>query len=96
VKILVLDLTQALQIEPAARTLPSRIADRTVSGDLAILYGRVDSNQLDIAVLQRDSHISCDDILAVAIVLDGAVQIRGQGFASGVLRNEFSVSGAVA
>jgi len=44
----VLDLIQALQIEPAARTLPSRIADRTVSGDLAILYGRVDSNQLDI------------------------------------------------
>jgi hypothetical protein len=49
VKNLVLDLIQALQIEPAARTLPSRIADRTVSGDLAILYGRVDSNQLDIA-----------------------------------------------
>lgn len=49
VKNLVLDLIQALQIEPAARTLPSRIADRTLSGDLAILYGRVDSNQLDIA-----------------------------------------------
>ncbi|OAF59713.1 hypothetical protein VC83_03925 [Pseudogymnoascus destructans] len=48
-KSLVLDLIQALQIEPAARTLPSRIADRTVSGDLAILYGRVDANQLDIA-----------------------------------------------
>jgi hypothetical protein len=48
VKNLVLDLIQALQIEPAARTLPSRIADRTVSGDLAILYGRVDSNHLDI------------------------------------------------
>ncbi len=44
-----LDLIQALLIEPAARILPSRIADRTVSGDLAILYGRVDSNQLDIA-----------------------------------------------
>ena len=49
VKNLVIDLIQGLQIEPAARTLPSRIADRTVSGDLAILYGRVDSNQLDIA-----------------------------------------------
>ncbi|KAG9227980.1 hypothetical protein BJ875DRAFT_413422, partial [Amylocarpus encephaloides] len=41
-KNLVLDLIQALQIEPAARTLPSRIADRTVSDDLAILYGRLD------------------------------------------------------
>jgi hypothetical protein len=50
VKNLLLDLIQALQIEPAARTLPSRIADRTVSGDLAILYGRVDSNQLDITL----------------------------------------------
>ncbi|PMD49861.1 uncharacterized protein K444DRAFT_284673 [Hyaloscypha bicolor E] len=50
IKNLVLDLIQALQIEPAARTLPSRIANRTVSGDLAILYGRVDSNQLDIVL----------------------------------------------
>jgi len=49
VKNLILDLIQAMHIEPAARTLPSRVADRTVSGDLAILYGRVDSNQLDIA-----------------------------------------------
>ena len=46
---MVLDLIQALQIEPAARILPSRIAERTLSGDLAIIYGRVDSNQLDIA-----------------------------------------------
>jgi len=46
----VLDLIQALLIEPAARILPSRIADRTLSGDLAILYGRVDSNQLDSAL----------------------------------------------
>ena len=44
-----LDLIQALLIEPAARILPSRIADRTLSGDLAILYGRLDSNQLDSA-----------------------------------------------
>ncbi|KAG9228380.1 hypothetical protein BJ875DRAFT_389540 [Amylocarpus encephaloides] len=49
VKTLVLDLIQALQIEPAARTLSSRIAERTLSGDLAILYGRLDSNQLDSA-----------------------------------------------
>ncbi|KAJ2901648.1 uncharacterized protein MKZ38_001607 [Zalerion maritima] len=48
-KSLVLDLIQALLIEPAARILPSRIADRTLSGDLAILYGRLDSNQLDSA-----------------------------------------------
>ncbi|KAH8598594.1 hypothetical protein B0O99DRAFT_700179 [Bisporella sp. PMI_857] len=48
-KNLVLDLIQALQIEPAARILPSRIADRTLSGDLAILYSRVDANQVNIA-----------------------------------------------
>ncbi|KAG9238033.1 hypothetical protein BJ875DRAFT_532559 [Amylocarpus encephaloides] len=48
-KSLVLDLIQELQIEPAARILPSRIADRTLSGDLAILYSRVDSNQVDSA-----------------------------------------------
>ncbi len=48
-KNLVLDLTRALQIELAARTLPSRIAARTLSGDLAIIYGRVDSNELEIA-----------------------------------------------
>ncbi|KAF2802994.1 uncharacterized protein BDZ99DRAFT_503654 [Mytilinidion resinicola] len=50
VKNLVLDLIQALQMEPAARTLPSRIADGTVYGDLALLYGCVHSNQLDIAL----------------------------------------------
>ncbi|KAF8846692.1 hypothetical protein BDZ45DRAFT_719281 [Acephala macrosclerotiorum] len=49
-KSLVLDLIQALLIEPAARILPSRIADRTLSGDLAILYSRLDSNQLDSAL----------------------------------------------
>jgi hypothetical protein len=49
-KNLVLDLIQALQVEPAARILPSRIADRTLSGDLATLYSRVDSNQLDITL----------------------------------------------
>jgi hypothetical protein len=49
VKNLVLDLIQALQIEPAARILPSRIAERTLSGDLGLLYSRVDANQLDIA-----------------------------------------------
>lgn len=48
VKNLVLDLIQALQIEPAARTLPSQIAERTLSGDLGLLYSRVDANQLDI------------------------------------------------
>lgn len=49
IKNLVLDLIQALQIEPAARTLSSRIANRTLSGDLTILYGRLDSNQLNSA-----------------------------------------------
>ena len=43
-KNLVLDLILAMQIEPAARILPSLIADRTLSGDIGILYGRVDSN----------------------------------------------------
>jgi hypothetical protein len=37
-KSLVLDLNQALQIKLAARTLPSLIANITVSGNLAILY----------------------------------------------------------
>jgi len=43
-KSLVLDLNQALQIKLAACNLPSRIANITVSGNLAILHGRVDSN----------------------------------------------------
>jgi hypothetical protein len=50
VKNLVLDLIQALQSEPAARVLPSRIANKTLSGDIATLYSRLDSNQLDIAL----------------------------------------------
>ncbi|PQE24972.1 serine threonine- kinase Sgk2 protein [Rutstroemia sp. NJR-2017a BVV2] len=50
VKSLVLDLILALQNQPASRVLPSRIGDRTLAGDLGILYGRVDSNQLDIAL----------------------------------------------
>lgn len=45
---LVLDLIQILQIELGARILFSRITDKIVSNDLAILYGRMDSNQLDI------------------------------------------------
>ena len=49
VKSLVLDLILALQNQPASRILRSRIGDRTLAGDLGILYGRVDSNQLDIA-----------------------------------------------
>ncbi|KAF7907344.1 uncharacterized protein EAF01_004931 [Botrytis porri] len=49
VKSLVLDLILALQNQPASRILPSRIADRTLSSDLTILYSRVDSNQLDSA-----------------------------------------------
>jgi hypothetical protein len=48
VKNLVLDLILALQIELAARLLPSRIGDRTLSGDLAALYTRVDSNRLGV------------------------------------------------
>ena len=44
-----LDLILALQNQPASRILRSRIGDRTLAGDLGILYGRVDSNQLDIA-----------------------------------------------
>jgi len=71
VKNLVLDLIQTLQIEQAARILPSRIAGRTLSGDLAILYGRVDSNQLDVAfaiplveqiVGNKPDAPTCDDV----------------------------------
>jgi hypothetical protein len=45
-KNLLLELVLALQNEPAARLLPSRIADRTLSADLTILYSRIDSNHL--------------------------------------------------
>ncbi|KAG9230390.1 hypothetical protein BJ875DRAFT_487995 [Amylocarpus encephaloides] len=48
-KNLVLDLILALANEPAARILPSRIAERTLSRDLGILYSRVDANQVNIA-----------------------------------------------
>src|SRR6266536_2233864 len=36
-------------LEDAARKLSSRIANGTLSGDLARLYSRVDSNELDSA-----------------------------------------------
>ncbi|KAH9205216.1 hypothetical protein DL95DRAFT_528943 [Leptodontidium sp. 2 PMI_412] len=49
IKNLLLDLILALQNQTAARILRSRIGDRTLAGDLGILYGRVDSNQLDLA-----------------------------------------------
>lgn len=47
-----LDLIQALMIEPAARILPSRIAGRTLSGDLALLYGHLDTNQPNTLVIR--------------------------------------------
>jgi len=49
-KNLVLDLILALANEPAARILPSRIAERTLSPDLDILYSRVDADQVNIAL----------------------------------------------
>merc|ERR1712225_122179 len=49
IKNLLLDLILALQNQTAARILRSRIGDRTLAGDLGILYGRIDSNQLDLA-----------------------------------------------
>ena len=49
IKNLVLDLILALANEPAARILPSRVADRTLSRDLGILYSRVDAGQVGIA-----------------------------------------------
>jgi hypothetical protein len=45
----VLDLILALANEAAAPILPSRIADRTLSRDLGILYSRVDANLVNIA-----------------------------------------------
>jgi hypothetical protein len=45
----VLDLILALANEAAARVLPSRIADRTLSRDLGILYSRVDADLVNIA-----------------------------------------------
>jgi hypothetical protein len=47
VKTILLDLIQTLQVQPVARILPSRIAGRSLPGDLAILYGRLDSEELD-------------------------------------------------
>ncbi|KAH8667970.1 heterokaryon incompatibility protein-domain-containing protein [Tricladium varicosporioides] len=46
-KAFVLDLIQALLIEPAARALPSRTAKRSLSGDLAMIYALVDSDLMD-------------------------------------------------
>ena len=43
-----LDLILALANEPAARILPSRVDDRTLSRDLGILYSRVDANLVNI------------------------------------------------
>jgi hypothetical protein len=61
-KNLLLDLILALQNEPAARILRSRIADRTLSGDLTILYSRVDSSQLSIALAAPlvEQFLSCE------------------------------------
>lgn len=50
VKSLVLDLIVTLQNQPASRILRSRIGDRSLGSDLAILYVRLDSNQLDTAL----------------------------------------------
>ncbi|KAH8749837.1 hypothetical protein BGZ57DRAFT_968320 [Hyaloscypha finlandica] len=50
VKDLVLDPIQALLIEPAARSLHSRIANRSLSSDLAMMYSLLDSNELDFSL----------------------------------------------
>ncbi|KAH8812673.1 hypothetical protein F5884DRAFT_832286 [Xylogone sp. PMI_703] len=69
IKNLVLDLIQTLQIEPAARALPSRIASRTLSGDLAITYGRVDSNELDlVSAIPLVEKIVCNESAAPSLV----------------------------
>jgi len=47
---LLLDLILALQNEPVVCILPLRIADRTLFGDLTILYSRVGSNQLSVVL----------------------------------------------
>jgi hypothetical protein len=47
---LVLDLILALANKPAARILRSRIAKRTLSCDLGILYSHVNANQVNIAL----------------------------------------------
>jgi hypothetical protein len=56
--------------QPVARILPLRIADRTLSGDLTILYSRIDLYQLSVVLamplieqvlsLKRDSTTSSD------------------------------------
>ncbi|TVY14769.1 hypothetical protein LARI1_G008252 [Lachnellula arida] len=43
------DLILALANEPAARILPSRTDDRTLSRDFGILYSRVDANRVNTA-----------------------------------------------
>ncbi|KAH7304358.1 hypothetical protein BKA65DRAFT_610906 [Rhexocercosporidium sp. MPI-PUGE-AT-0058] len=50
VKSHMLDLILALQNQLVSRILRSQIGDRTLASDLSILYGRVDSNQLNIAL----------------------------------------------
>src|SRR4051812_27935901 len=73
-KNLVLDLILALQTLTAARILPSRISDRTLSADLAMLFIRVDSNQFDIKsavhlVEQVVDHASDTDIWSAVFAL---------------------------
>lgn len=62
VKSLVLDLILALQNQPASRILRSRIGGRNLAGDLGVLFGRVGSNQLDIALaIPLVDHIISDE-----------------------------------
>ena len=45
---LMLDLVSTLQVLPAARSLRSRNNRGTLGGDLAIVYSRLDSNEVDV------------------------------------------------
>ena len=71
---LILDLILALQPLTVARTLPSRISDRTLFTDLAMLSIRVNSNQFEVKlavqlVEQVVNHASDTDIWSAVFSL---------------------------
>ncbi|KAI9727184.1 MAG: hypothetical protein M1834_008492 [Cirrosporium novae-zelandiae] len=72
-KDLVLDLILALQSQPAARTLRGKTNHGPLSGEIALLYAQLASNQIDIQLVsQIVKHIitQADDTIIWAAILD--------------------------
>ena len=107
IKSLLLDLILALQTEPAARFLASRIVDRALAGDLTILYSRVESSQLSVKlaiplvrlVLRQDPSVQVwSDVELWNVVFDLVSWIKSTtpptAFAQAVLDTPFRSSSA--